>query len=179
MEVFERYQSGVLRIYNRNGIRFQFEFGKWSADNQTLEYSNEISAPFTTNRGIECTCVLESDKDIDEENICACRYNSFLTLKNIDFNDLLRQTVAFINQYSRCIECSKLMLISQRNELWCPNCTVQKMVDRGTPSLGLCCICTETMYPRNSRKLSCNHTFHKLCLRRLDSRICPLCREPF
>lgn len=44
-----------------------------------------------------------------------------------------------------------------------------------------CSICMEQMYERNHIELSCNHKFHKKCLRqwRNRNRTCPLCREEF
>lgn len=53
-----------------------------------------------------------------------------------------------------------------------------------TPVAGdaTCSICMEQMTTTNSRKLECEHVFHKKCLKKWKmqgNRTCPLCREEF
>ena len=77
---------------------------------------------------------------------------------------------------SRCFATTK-------NGERCKNASVTDTDVCGThTSLGECPICMDSMTPRTSRTINCNHIFHKKCLEKWKNQnklTCPVCRRYF
>ena len=176
---FERYSRGCCNIHNKYGIGFGVVFAETnreSGDNH--KYLAFLHAAKRIEMKDFCMCNEDGELcELDDEGICRMAYQEIHDTVNSDnFDNCLAKVIDKVNDYIRCYDCAKLHIKYKRSKI-CPECNLQKLIDKRSKSLGECVCCTDKMYSRNTNKLKCGHSFHKKCLSKVKNGKCPLCRK--
>jgi len=174
---FERFEDGVHKIVNCEGICFRIGF----VQSERL-YHNIIfvSGCESINEKNDCHCDMQDEQcKLDSENVCERSYDdiNYLTNHEESFKILIEKIVKKINCLKRCANCTKIFKKFKDVDT-CGQCAIQELIDQSSEKLGTCVCCENPIFKRNRSVLICQHQFHKKCIHKWENDNCPLCRGP-